>query len=159
MSEVDTKASTGSQAEPAEEGSAINTRQRLSLPPLITILLILIFLGIAAHAYLIRQELLVIRNDLSQMKAYTEADWEYEVVTIAGEGYDRVGGLEAFYVDFLEPSVETLNEMGNEGWELSTCYLELETAFPNFGDEDYVTGIRDNIRPQRLVLIFKRRLS
>jgi hypothetical protein len=49
------------------------------------------------------------------------------------------------------------DELGDEGWELVTCYLENETAFPNLGARsDLVTGIRVNIRPQRLVCLFKR---
>lgn len=49
-----------------------------------------------------------------------------------------------------------LDALGQQGWELAGSYLEMETAFPNFGSADYVTGLRDNVRPQRLVLILKR---
>lgn len=51
---------------------------------------------------------------------------------------------------------EELDRLGKEGWELVASYLEIQTAFPNFGKEEYVTGLRENIRPQLLVCIFKR---
>lgn len=82
--------------------------------------------------------------------------WEYRVYEYIGDGYDRAISEQAAYQNFIDPSADDLLTLGQEGWELAGCYLEMETAFPNFGDEDYVTGIRDNVRPQRLVLIFKR---
>ncbi len=53
---------------------------------------------------------------------------------------------------------EMLNKLGSEGWELSSSYLEMETAWVNFGKNEYVTGLQPNIRPQRVVLVFKRKL-
>lgn len=82
--------------------------------------------------------------------------WEYRVVSVWGEGYARYDSVDAYNQDFIDLSEPNLVGYGNEGWELAGCFLEMETAFPNFGNEDYVTGIRDNVRPQRLVLIFKR---
>ena len=52
----------------------------------------------------------------------------------------------------------SLDSRGQNGWELVDTFLEHETAHPNFGKDDYVTGIQPNVRPQRLVLIFKRPL-
>ena len=49
-----------------------------------------------------------------------------------------------------------LNKMGKEGWELVSTYTETATAFPNFGNSDYVTGIRDNTRTSVVNFIFKR---
>jgi hypothetical protein len=51
---------------------------------------------------------------------------------------------------------DVLKRRGRAGWELVDTFLEMETAYPNFGDEKYHTGIKTNIRPQRLGLIFKR---
>ena len=51
-----------------------------------------------------------------------------------------------------------LSLRGQNGWELVDTFLEHETSHPNFGKDDYVTGLQPNIRPQRLVLIFKRPL-
>lgn len=59
----------------------------------------------------------------------------------------------------VTPSQDELSKLGAEGWELVGSYLEMETAFPNFGNAGYVTGLQPNVRPQRAVLIFRRRLG
>ena len=51
---------------------------------------------------------------------------------------------------------KTFNELGKEGWELVSTYTETATAFPNFGNSDYVTGIRDNTRTSVVNFVFKR---
>lgn len=56
----------------------------------------------------------------------------------------------------VNPTEIALNKLGSEGWLLVISYLELETAYPNFGDYKYVTGLQPNIRPQRAILLFKR---
>jgi hypothetical protein len=50
----------------------------------------------------------------------------------------------------------TLNSLYAE-WELVCSIPEVETAFPNFGDKKYVTGIRPNTKTTGTVLIFRRR--
>lgn len=82
--------------------------------------------------------------------------WEYKVVkNLPIDGLYRVGeGAKA--INTINISEDELNKIGQEGWELVDSYLEMETAFPNFGKEEYHTGIKPNVRPQLLVLIFKR---
>lgn len=82
--------------------------------------------------------------------------WEYKIVGVSSEGSERVGA------EAGKPSTIVIDEaefakLGSEGWELVTSYLEMETAYFNFGNSQYVTGIQPNVRPQRLVLIFKRK--
>lgn len=55
-------------------------------------------------------------------------------------------------------SDEDLSILGKEGWELVDTFLEMETTHPNYGSTEYVTGLQPNIRPQRAVLLFKKRL-
>lgn len=81
--------------------------------------------------------------------------WEYKVVKVSSEKYSRSDYESKFSTNVL-PTDSLLNSYGIEGWELTTSYLEVETAFPNFGDANYVTGLQPNIRPQDVVLIFKR---
>lgn len=81
--------------------------------------------------------------------------WEYKVVKISAQDYSSTS-YESKYKTNVFPNDSTFNSFGEEGWELTTSYLELETAFPNFGDEKYVTGLQPNVRPQDAVLIFKR---
>lgn len=47
-------------------------------------------------------------------------------------------------------------ELKSIGWEMVGSHLEMETAFPNFGKDDFVNGLQPNIRPQSLTLLFKR---
>jgi hypothetical protein len=84
--------------------------------------------------------------------------WEYRVVSIGPEtvhdrGITIEGGMAQNQISVSDAQ---LNAIGLQGWELAGSYLEMETAFPNFGDSKYVTGLRDNVRPQRLVLILER---
>lgn len=84
--------------------------------------------------------------------------WEYKTVKVFTSESNSRTGTGAVKYSSINISEEKLNEYGKDGWELVNTYLEMETAFPNFGDGKYVTGIRTNIRPQLLVLIFKKKL-
>lgn len=79
--------------------------------------------------------------------------WEYKVVKVAGKEAD-------FAADFgtliFADQTAMLNKMGKEGWELVSTYTETGTAFPNFGNSEYVTGLRDNTRTVVLNFVFKR---
>ncbi|HMN24375.1 MAG TPA: DUF4177 domain-containing protein [Ignavibacteriaceae bacterium] len=82
--------------------------------------------------------------------------WEYKIYSVSPEqSYDRTG-YDALKPTKITISQDELNKLGAEGWELATSFLELETAHPNFGNSEYVTGLQPNVRNQRLVLIFKR---
>jgi len=84
--------------------------------------------------------------------------YEYKVIYFNHEGHERTGNGAGKFAT-ITPSEISLNNQGDYGWELVSSYLELETAYPNFGDNNYVTGIQPNVRPQRLVCIFKRLLK
>jgi len=83
------------------------------------------------------------------------SEWEYKTIYVSSEGWERDGSQAAKFAS-VTPSEDDLNILGKEGWELTTSYLEMETAWFNFGNDGYVTGLQPNIRPQRVVLIFKR---
>ncbi|MDY3359922.1 MAG: DUF4177 domain-containing protein [Clostridium celatum] len=94
---------------------------------------------------------------ISEAISYTPK-WEYKVVYIEA--------TETFtYLEYeqnpsnIELTDDMINEYGLNGWELADSYLEMETVYPNFGNSQYVTGIQPNVRPQRLVLIFKKELK
>ena len=79
--------------------------------------------------------------------------WEYKVVKVAGKPAETLADYGALvYGD----QTAMLNKMGKEGSELVSTYTETATAFPNFGNSDYVTGIRDNTRTSVVNFIFKR---
>lgn len=110
-----------------------------------TILIVLLLIGIGAPFWVFLQP---------------TPTWEYQTVEILaetsgtaaliGENYEKIA-----YKTVPGFSAE-LDSMGSEGWELVSSFLEHETSHPNFGKEDYVTGLQPNMRPQKLVLIFKR---
>jgi hypothetical protein len=83
------------------------------------------------------------------------AKYEYKVISFLTESNDRTGdgALKFASVKIDEAQIAS---MGVEGWDLVDSFLEMETAYPNFGKSEYVTGLQPNIRPQRVVLIFKR---
>lgn len=92
----------------------------------------------------------------SQRVQVAPQQWEYKIIDVFPSELNNRTGDGAASFNSISPSIYEINALGDEGWELVTSYLEMETAYPNFGNEDYVTGIRENIRPQRLVLIFKK---
>lgn len=93
---------------------------------------------------------LLLSISCSENKKY----WEYKIIYYTG--YYSRDGSEAFKYQTITPNETELTKLGEEGWEIATSYLEMETAYPNFGRDDYHTGIKENVRPQRLVIILKR---
>lgn len=83
-------------------------------------------------------------------------EWEYKVIKVLPDNTPAREGSEAFNTSFVMPSDTELNKLGKEGWELVSAESELETAFPNFGKAEYVTGLKPNVRPAGVILIFKR---
>jgi hypothetical protein len=86
-----------------------------------------------------------------------QTKYEYKITSFLTESNDRTGeGAMKFATVKLDEGQIAL--MGREGWELVGTFLEMETAYPNFGNSEYVTGLQPNIRPQRAILIFKRQI-
>lgn len=81
----------------------------------------------------------------------TSSKWEYKIVKIDSSTSS----------DFLESEFkvtsEDLNLFGEEGWELVDVYTLTQTQHPNFGDDKYVTGIRENTRTESVNFVFKRK--
>ncbi len=101
--------------------------------------------------------LVILLSSTSCMKE----QWEYKVLYYETHderiGYDISKNRQAFKSTPILPKEEELNLLGKKGWELVSVYTQYETAFPNFGNLDYVTGINPNIRPKVVVFIFKRK--
>ncbi len=82
-----------------------------------------------------------------------KARWEYkllEVSTVGEESKEDSGRRD------LTLNEAQLQQLGDEGWELVTSWNEIETCFPNFGNDSYHTGIKSNVRSHRVRLVFKR---
>lgn len=84
--------------------------------------------------------------------------FDYKVLSFLTNGNDRTGNG-AVRFSTINISESELMILGVQGWELVATSLEMETAYPNFGDRSYVTGIQPNVRPQKLICIFKRRVN
>lgn len=81
--------------------------------------------------------------------------WEYKKVTFPAAGDDRIGAG-ALKFSSIQVDEHLLDMLGREGWEMTSSHLEMETAFPNLGNDGGTTGIQPNVRPQSLTVIFKR---
>lgn len=81
------------------------------------------------------------------------SDWEYKIVTVQGEKQETTSKFQANNFNITD---ETLNFYGKDGWELVGVYEKIETVHPNFGNEDYVTGLQPNVRTSELNFVFKR---
>lgn len=112
--------------------------------------------GSAIVALLAMSVLLVAGALFSSGLNLLPAKFEYKTVAFQSEGRNR-SGSEAQLFSTVTPDDATLASIGIDGWEIVSSYLEMETAFPNFGSSLYVTGLQPNVRPQRLVLLLKRR--
>lgn len=93
--------------------------------------------------------------------------WEYTYVSVPARSArytslkaDRTGddAMSAAQID-REKLKSLTEDMTKEGWELAGTALEIETAFPNFGKDEYVTGLRENVRPQALLLVFRKAIA
>jgi hypothetical protein len=85
--------------------------------------------------------------------------WDYQTVEILAKT-SSAASIDENYEKLAYKTVpdfsSRLESLGSQGWELVGTFLEHETSHPNFGKEDYVTGLQPNTRPQKLVMIFKR---
>lgn len=79
--------------------------------------------------------------------------WEYKTQYSLPSPRPERRGEKAITASSITPAQEDLAKLGAEGWELASTYLEWETAFPQMPDKSTVA----NVRPQRLVMLFKRR--
>ncbi len=77
--------------------------------------------------------------------------WEYKIVKVQGSTSSIYEANEFVISD------DDLNMFGIDGWELVDVYTIVETSFPNFGSEEYVTGIRENTQTSSVNYVFKRR--
>jgi hypothetical protein len=99
----------------------------------------------------------------SVVRANGPVRWEYAYVSVGarnGKGEadldrDGPGAISATHVD-SDKLKAVSDEMAKNGWELAGTALESQTSFPNFGKEDLHTGIKQNVRPQALILAFRR---
>ncbi|HUN14920.1 MULTISPECIES: DUF4177 domain-containing protein [unclassified Alistipes] len=79
-------------------------------------------------------------------------NWEYKIVKVEGTKSTD------YHPRTYEITNDDLNIFGKDGWELVDVYVITETVHPNFGNSEYVTGIRENTRTQCINYVFKRKI-
>ena len=81
-------------------------------------------------------------------------EWEYKIWKSAGTANEPYGNFTG--MEFADPTSQ-LNIFGKDGWELVSTYTQIQTVHPNFGKEQYVTGLQPNTRTEAIVYVFKRK--
>jgi hypothetical protein len=87
--------------------------------------------------------------------------WEYRTIRVLTSQQSERTGLQAMKYSSIDSDslAAQMQALGREGWEIVGSTVEMETAWPNFGRDDYVTGLQPNIRPQSMLVILKRKRS
>lgn len=80
--------------------------------------------------------------------------WEYKEIKVSNQNSSSNSGKVSN--SNFKSSLNKLNELGEQGWELSSTYTILETEYPNFGNEGYHTGIKTNTRTKSIVYVLKK---
>jgi hypothetical protein len=81
------------------------------------------------------------------------SNWEYKVVTVKGTEKEA----SKFDTKKFDISDDNLNLFGKDGWELVDIYETTETVHPNFGNDQYVSGLQPNVRTAEINFVFKRK--
>lgn len=130
------------------------TADRLAgLLRMIALLLIVVIVALVGSAVWIRMQL---KDNNDQLVKLTEPSYEYQVVSVSGNSNisyyeDKEARKEISFVEIRKKLEEYPD------WELVDVIEEVETVFPNFGNEKYVTGIQSNVRTWRVQLILRKR--
>lgn len=88
--------------------------------------------------------------------------WEYKVLKFDYSDFftkredEEYAAFYAMTRDMLMPLEDTLSVLGKDGWELISTYTTISTSFPNFGNDQYITGIREQTATRVLTAILKR---
>ena len=88
--------------------------------------------------------------------------WEYKLLRFRYEDYYKISDTKEYMPDYFVwmekriPLKDSLLSLGEKGWELTSIYTTTATSFPNFGNDKYVTGIREQTATRVLTVILKR---
>ena len=77
--------------------------------------------------------------------------WEYKTLSVEGTMENEFQPSAVFDVTDAD-----LNILGKQGWELVEVYTQTGTVYCNFGDDRYITGIRENVQTFKINFVFKR---
>ena len=91
---------------------------------------------------------------LSALTTSCTSKWEYKTITFNGTEDEELAKFTSKKIDIPTTS---LNSLGEEGWELVDILDKIETVHPNFGNDEYVTGLQPNVRTSEVSFVFKRK--
>lgn len=85
--------------------------------------------------------------------ALQKNEWEYRVIHFPAESAEDLSSR-SVNIDMTD-----LQAAGKNGWEIVGQWVEHETVFPNFGRNEYVTGLQPNFRTSKLSVLLKRKIE
>lgn len=91
---------------------------------------------------------------LSAISISCTSKWEYKTIIFKGTEQEEFAKFTTRKIDIPTTS---LNSLGEEGWELVDIFEKIETVHPNFGNDEYVTGLQPNVRTLEVSFVFKRK--
>lgn len=152
---------------PASSGPAVGWVAYVGVAALVAILLVMLFGLFRQDKWEYHQKVFVFpdREYIDQLQAPSR--WEYTYVSVPARSAkyttlkaDREGhdAMSAAQID-REKLKSLTEDMTRGGWELAGTAMEIETAYPNFGKDEYVTGLRENVRPQALLMVFRKAIA
>jgi hypothetical protein len=86
-------------------------------------------------------------------KALQKNEWEYRVIHFPAESAEDLSSRS------VNIDITDLQAAGKNGWEIVGQWVEHETVFPNFGRNEYVTGLQPNFRTSKLSILLKRKIE
>ncbi len=158
---------TSSPTHPVSSGIAVGWVGYVGVAALVAILLVMLFGLFRQDKWEYHQKVFVFpdREYIDQVQAPSR--WEYTYVSVPARSAkyttlkaDREGhdAMSAAQID-REKLKSLTEDMTRGGWELAGTAMEIETAYPNFGKDEYVTGLRENVRPQALLMVFRKSIA
>jgi hypothetical protein len=85
--------------------------------------------------------------------ALQKNEWEYRVIHFPAESAEDLSSRS------VNIDITDLQAAGKNGWEIVGQWVEHETVFPNFGRNEYVTGLQPNFRTSKLSILLKRKIE
>ena len=128
------------------------------LTVLIVLLMIGLYLFLDNLRHLGEDQLAELKFQTTELRQLNSRQWQYISFRVLTSQISDRRGSDAFKYSSIDDTKldQQLSAAGLEGWEVVSVALEMETAWPNFGKDDYVTGLQPNMRPQSLLVILRR---
>ena len=81
--------------------------------------------------------------------------WQYKTIEVEGIKSDTHGD---YFSRYFPIDDSFLNEMGEDGWELVSCYPLTESVYADMGSERLILHYKTNTRTVAIRYVFKKKL-